>query len=77
MLNFCLLHYLLSSDSEAMTIYKCHQFIVICEISPKFRQNFVWIFLLYKLTYITEMLRKSWLSHLESIKTQYFAKFIL
>ena len=24
MLDFCLLHYLLSSDSEAMTLYKCH-----------------------------------------------------
>ena len=24
MLDFCLLHYLLSSDSEAMTLCKCH-----------------------------------------------------
>ena len=24
MRDFCLLHYLLSSDSEAMTLYKCH-----------------------------------------------------
>ena len=24
MQDFCLLHYLLSSDSEAMTLYKCH-----------------------------------------------------
>ena len=27
MLDFCLLHYLLSSDSEAMTLHKCHHSI--------------------------------------------------
>ena len=27
MLDFCLLHYLLSSDSEAMTLHKCHHTI--------------------------------------------------
>ena len=34
--------------------------IVICEISPKLCRNFVWFFLLCKLTYITEMLGKNW-----------------
>ena len=43
----------------------------MCEISPKFRLGFS--FLSYIL--FTEMLRKTWLLLLESIKTQYLALF--
>ena len=47
MLDFCLLHYLLSSDSEVMTLYKCHYSIhyFLETFNKKTKLVFYWIIL--------------------------------